>query len=415
MKRVVITGVGAITGLGNKVPDIWERLIAGESGIRKIQKFDASALPVQIAGEVDLKTPQFDIDDFISPKDQKKMDPFIFYGMVAAAEAIKDSGWNPQNEEELQQTGVIAGSGIGGLQAIAKNAIALEQGGAKAVNPFFIPSCLINMLSGHIAIKYGFQGPNHSVVTACASGAHAIGDAVRLIKYGDAKVMIAGAAEASVCPLGISGFAAARALTVKYNDAPEKASRPWDQDRSGFVMSEGSGIVVVEELEHALARGAKIYAEIVGYGLSGDAYHITSPHPEGRAAKSAMFQALRDGGVIADRVGYVNAHGTSTQIGDEIELNAVKELFSNNKSLKMSSIKSSMGHLLGAAGSMELIMTALSLKNQIAPPTINLENPIDSKINLVPLESQDCITDYALTNSFGFGGTNTSILLKKFD
>lgn len=408
-RRVVITGIGLFTPLGKNVKNNWDNLISGRSAIKKITKFDTSNSSVKIAGEIE----QFIPEDFIAPGDIKKMDLFIQYGLAAAQEAILDSGWIPTNEEDSLRSGVIVGSGIGGLQAIENAAIQLKETGR--VTPFFIPSCLINLLSGHISMKYNFKGPNHSVVTACATGAHAIGDASRLIKYGDADIMIAGGAEAPITPLGLAGFASARALSTKYNDAPEKASRPWDKDRDGFVMGEGAGILVLEEYEHAKKRNAKIYAEVVGYGLASDAYHITSSHPEGIGGQNAMKAAMKDAKLNPNDIGYINAHGTSTPIGDASELKAVQMVFEEQiKTIKMSSTKSSIGHLLGAAGSVEAIYTALALRDQILPPTLNLDDPMDEvQIDLVPLEAKNHKFDYALTNSFGFGGTNVSVSLKK--
>lgn len=409
-RRVVITGIGAITPLGITATSTWSNLLLARSGAKNITYFDVSTYNVKIAAQVDSL---FNPEDFIDHKDIKKMDLFIQYGLAAAAEAIEDSGWKPQDEASRDRTGVIIGSGIGGFGAIEKTSVSFHNNISK-VSPFFIVSSLINLLSGHVSIKYGFCGPNHAVVTACATGTHAIGDAMRIIKYGDADVMIAGGAESTITPVGISGFASARALATKFNDAPTEASRPWDKDHDGFVMGEGAGILVLEEYEHAKKRGAKIYAEVVGYGMAGDAYHITSVHPEGLGAMKAMQAALRDAGITPNEIDYINAHGTSTPQGDPVELHTVQKLFDGNDKLCMSSTKSMTGHLLGAAGSTEGIYTALAIRDQVAPPTINLHNPIEgAKINLVPNEAQNHKIEYAMSNSFGFGGTNASIILRK--
>lgn len=417
-RRVVVTGIGAVTPLGAGVDNIWARILKGESGAGSIQGFDVSDLAVKIACEVphgDRENGSFNPDDHISPKDQRKMDRFIIYGVGAADEAIADAGWTPDSEEELERTGVMIGSGIGGLETIAEAAMLLRDKGPRRVSPFFIPSSLINLASGQVSIKYGYKGPNHAPVTACSTGAHAIGDASRLIGFGDADVMIAGGAEAAVCRLGIAGFAAARALSSDFNDEPTRASRPWDKDRDGFVMGEGAGVVVLEEYEHAKARGAKIYAEIAGYGLSGDAHHITSPPPDGNGGYRAMQSALRNAGMNVEDIDYVNAHGTSTPLGDEIELGAVKRLFGDHAyKLSMSSTKSAIGHLLGAAGAVEAIFSVKAIQDGVAPPTLNLENPSDGcDIDLVPLQAKERTIDAALSNSFGFGGTNASVIFKK--
>lgn len=417
-RRVVVTGIGAVTPLGAGVDNIWGRILNGESGAGRIEGFDVSDLAVKIACEVPLgdhENGAFNADDHVSPKDQRKMDRFIIYGVGAADEAIADAGWTPDSEEELERTGVMIGSGIGGLETIAEAAMLLRDKGPRRVSPFFIPSSLINLASGQVSIKYGFKGPNHAPVTACSTGAHAIGDASRLIGFGDADVMIAGGAEAAVCRLGIAGFAAARALSSDFNDEPTRASRPWDKDRDGFVMGEGAGVVVLEEYEHAKARGAKIYAEIAGYGLSGDAHHITSPPPDGNGGYRAMQSALRNAGMNIEDIDYVNAHGTSTPLGDEIELGAVKRLFGDHAyKLSMSSTKSAIGHLLGAAGAVEAIFSVKSILDGVAPPTLNLENPSDGcDIDLVPLQAKERKIDAALSNSFGFGGTNASLIFKK--
>lgn len=413
-RRVVVTGIGAVTSLGLDAKSSWSGILSGISGIKKITHFDASSISSQIAGTIDREGPKsFNPEKYIDPKDIKKMDLFIQYGVKAAIEAIEDSGWMPEDEELRARTGVMIGSGIGGLANIEHNTELLNSGGK--VSPFFIVSSLINLISGHVSIKYNFRGPNHAVVTACSTGAHAIGDAARIIKYGDADVMVAGGAESAITPLGVSGFAASRALSTGYNDNPERASRPWDKARDGFVIGEGAGVVVLEEYEHAKKRGAKIYGEVVGYGLAGDGYHITSPHPEGLGAMAAMRAAIRDAGVALDKIGYINAHGTSTPVGDGLELASVQRIFlDNNPGLLMSSTKSMIGHLLGAAGAVEAIFTILALKEQIAPPTINLDDPMDeAKIDLVPNNAKEFKSEYAMTNSFGFGGTNASIVIRK--
>lgn len=417
MKRVVVTGLGLVTPLGCGVKETWDNLLAAKSGIRPITRFDVSDLAARIAGQVPRGSEpgQFNADQWVEIKEQKKMDDFILYAMGAATLAVEDSGWKPQDEEGKQRTGVLIGSGIGGLPAIEETVLTLKERGPKRISPFFIPSCLINLASGQVSIKFGFKGPNHSVVTACATGAHAIGDAARLIQFGDADVMVAGGAEAAVCRIGIAGFAAARALSTAYNDTPEKASRPWDKGRDGFVMGEGSGVVVLEEYEHAKKRGAKIYAEIVGYGLSGDAYHITAPAPEGDGGFRAMQMALKRAGLNADQIDYVNAHGTSTPLGDELELGAVKRLFGDAAyKLSMSSTKSAIGHLLGAAGAVESIFSILAIRDQVAPPTLNLNDPSEGcDIDLVPHQAKKRIINVALSNSFGFGGTNAAVIFKR--
>lgn len=415
IRRVVVTGIGLITPLGNNACSSWSGILQGKNGIKQITDFDTSSFACKIAGLVD-RNPEsgFDPEKYIPARDIRKMDLFIQYGIGAASEAIEDSGWKPEDEFSRDRTGLILGSGIGGLGMIEQTATKFHNAAGK-ISPYFIPASLINLLSGHVAIKYGYTGPNHSVVTACSTGAHAIGDAFRMIKYGDVDVMIAGGAEAPVTPIGVGGFAAAKALSTKYNDNPEIASRPWDQERDGFVMSEGAGVVVLEEYEHAIARNAKIYVEIVGYGLTGDAYHITSPHPSGRGAYRAMENALKDAKIDPSKIDYINAHGTSTQIGDIIELSTVQKLFLNeNPKVLMSSTKSAVGHMLGAAGSVELIFSALAIKDQIAPPTLNLHNAIpEAEIDLVPLEAKKAKIDYAISNSFGFGGTNASLIVKR--
>jgi 3-oxoacyl-[acyl-carrier-protein] synthase II len=391
-------------------------LIQGQSGIVTIDRFDTSDLPCKIAGLVpDASRGEvgFHADQYLPPKDQRNVDLFILYGLAAASQAIEDAGWQPTSAADCERTGVMIGAGIGGLPRIYETSIALHEGGFKKVSPFFIPASLINLVSGQVSIKYGFKGPNHATVTACASGAHAIGDAARLIQLGDADVMVAGGAEAAVCRIGIAGFAAMRALSTHFNDAPEKASRPWDQARDGFVMGEGSGIVVLEEREHAKKRGAQIYAELVGYGLSGDAHHITAPAADGDGGYRAMANALRHARLNAEDIGYVNAHGTSTPLGDEIELGALRRLFNGRlDTVAISSTKSAIGHLLGAAGGVEAVFSILALQNGILPPTLNLENPSEGckDANLVPLKAQEKTIRYALSNSFGFGGTNACLI-----
>lgn len=417
MRRVVVTGLGMVTPLASSVSPTWEKLINGESGISRVESFDVSDLSCQIAACVHRgnEADAFRPDDFVAPKDQRKIDDFILYAIAAATEAVEDSGWTPTDEEGQVRTGVTIGSGIGGLRAISNAAVLIEERGPRRLSPHFIPSALINLASGHVSIRYGFKGPNHAVVTACSTGAHAIGDASRFIQHDDADVMIAGGTEAAVCRLGIAGFAAARALSTHFNDDPTRGSRPWDQDRDGFVMGEGAGVVVLEELEHARRRGAKIYAEIVGYGLSGDAHHITAPAEDGNGGYRSMQAAMRDAGVNPEDVDYINAHGTSTPLGDEIELNAVKRLFGDAAyKLSMSSTKSSIGHLLGAAGSVEAIFAILALVNDIVPPTVNLDNPSPGcDLDLVPHEAKERPTRVALSNSFGFGGTNASLVFVK--
>ncbi|MDX1482995.1 MAG: beta-ketoacyl-ACP synthase II [Alphaproteobacteria bacterium] len=420
MRRVVVTGLGLITPLGTGVEITWDRLIDGQSGIGAVEAFDVSDLPCRIAGEVtagDGENGTFNANDWVEPKEQRKMDRFIVYALAAAIQAVEDSGWMPDGDEDRDRTGVMIGSGIGGLPAIAESSITLQERGARRISPFFIPSALINLASGHVSIKYGFRGPNHAVVTACATGAHAIGDAARLITMDDADVMVAGGTEAAVCRLGIAGFSAARALSTNFNDRPEQASRPWDRDRDGFVMGEGAGVVVLEELEHAKKRNAKIYAEITGYGLSGDAYHVTAPAEDGNGGYRAMESALRRAGLNVEDIDYVNAHGTSTPLGDEIELGAVKRLFGDHAyRISMSSTKSAIGHLLGAAGAVEAIFSILAVHNGVVPPTLNLENPSEGcDIDLVPLQAKERKIRNALSNSFGFGGTNASLIFTDMD
>ena len=415
MRRVVVTGMGMVTPLACGVEETWERLIAGESGIRAIQSFDVSDLPAKIAGQVprgETAEGKWNPDDWIDPREQRRIDPFIGYGIAAAMQAVEDSGWKPEDEESRERTGVLIGSGIGGLEAIYESSLLLHERGPRRISPFFIPSALINLASGHVSIRYGFKGPNHSVVTACATGAHAIGDAARMIALDDADVMVAGGAEAAICRLGIAGFAAARALSTHFNDTPEKASRPWDRNRDGFVMGEGAGVVVLEEYEHAKARGAKIYAELVGYGMSGDAHHITAPPEDGNGGFRAMRMALRRAQMNPEEIDYINAHGTSTPLGDEIELGAVKRLFGDHAyKLSMSSTKSAIGHLLGAAGSVEAIFSILAVQRGVVPPTLNLDEPSEGcDIDLVPHQAKERPVRAALSNSFGFGGTNASLI-----
>jgi 3-oxoacyl-[acyl-carrier-protein] synthase II len=415
MRRVVVTGMGMVTPLGSGVEPTWKRLIAGESGISGIQSFDVSDLPAKIAGQVpkgETAEGRFNPDDYMAPKDQRKVDRFIVYAVSAASQAVDDSGWKADTDEKAHRTGVLIGSGIGGLETIYEGSITLKEKGPRRLSPFFIPAALINLGSGQVSIKYGFKGPNHSVVTACSTGAHAVGDAMRLIQLDDADVMVCGGAEAAVCRLGIAGFASARALSTGYNDTPERASRPWDKGRDGFVMGEGAGCLVLEEYEHAKKRGAKIYAEVVGYGLSGDAHHITAPPDDGNGGYRAMQAALKRAMLNTDSIDYVNAHGTSTPLGDEIELGAVKRLFGQDAyQLSMSSTKSSIGHLLGAAGAVEAIFSIKAIHEQIVPPTLNLEDPSEGcDIDLVPLKAKERKVRYALSNSFGFGGTNASVI-----
>ena len=420
MRRVVVTGLGLVTSLGCGVEVNWENLLAGKSGICAIQSFDISDLPAKIAGQVPVgETAEglFNADDWMTPKDQRRMDDFIVYGLTAAIQAVADSGWTAETEEDQVRTGVMIGSGIGGLNEIAKNAVLVESGNIRRVSPFFIPASLINLVSGHVSIKFGFKGPNHSVVTACSTGAHAIGDAARLIMLDDANVMIAGGAEAAVCRLGMAGFCAARALSTGFNDTPQMASRPWDKDRDGFVMGDGAGALVLEELKHAKARGANIMAEVVGFGLSGDAHHITAPAEDGSGAQRCMEAALKRAGANPEDINYINAHGTSTPLGDEIELAAVERVFGDHSNgLSMSSTKSAIGHLLGAAGAVESIFSILALRDGVVPPTLNLDNSsVDSDIDLVPHQAKEHPVKTVLSNSFGFGGTNASLVFKALD
>ena len=410
--------MGIASPLGVGVEHVWRRLIEGESGIQAIQSFDTTDLAAKIAGQVPAGTRSeggLTLSEWIPVKDQKKMDRFIHLALVAATEAVEDSGWVAEDEAGQEATGVMIGSGIGGLQTIFDASKLVLEGKVKRLSPFFIPSALINLASGHLSIKYGFKGPNHSAVTACATGVHAIGDAMRLIKLGDADVMVAGGAEATVCELGIGGFSASRALSTAFNDVPTRASRPWDRDRDGFVMGEGAGVVVLEDFEHARSRGAKIYGEVVGYGLSGDAHHITAPAEGHDGAFRAMRAAFRNGSVAPDDVDYINAHGTSTPIGDDLELDAVERFFgSASGKIAMSSTKSATGHLLGAAGAVESIFSLLAIRDGVAPPTLNLEQPSrESVIDRVALTAQERKIDCVLSNSFGFGGTNASIIFQR--
>ena len=419
MRRVVVTGLGLVTPLASGVEETWARLLDGQSGAGPITLFDAEASGVTTtyACEVprgDGSNGTFNPDDWVVKKDQKKIDDFILYGIAAAEMAVKDAGWTPEAEEDRLRTGVMIGSGIGGLSSIADTAVMIKEKGPRRVSPFFIPGALINLISGQVSIRHGFKGPNHSVVTACSTGAHAIGDASRLIKSGDADVMIAGGAEAAICEIGIAGFNACKALSTKYADDPTKASRPYDADRDGFVMGEGAGIVVLEEYEHAKARGAKIYGEVLGYGLSGDAYHITAPSEDGEGGERSMRAALANAGLSASDIDYINAHGTST-MADTIELGAVERLLGDHaKNATMSSTKSATGHLLGAAGAIEAIFSILAIRDQVAPPTINLDTPaVETPVDLAPNAKREREINVALSNSFGFGGTNASVIFGK--
>ncbi|MBT5912371.1 beta-ketoacyl-ACP synthase II [Rhodospirillaceae bacterium] len=419
MRRAVITGVGLVTPLGASASVTWGRLVNSDSGIDRVTQFDVQDLPSKVAGTIPEGATSdglFSADDWVEPKEQRKIDRFILLGMVAAAQAVADSGWVANTPEAQNRTGVIIGSGIGGLQQIHDNSLKLKEAGPRRISPFFIPAALINLVSGQVSIRFGFKGPNHAVVTACSTGAHAIGDAARLIMLDDADVMVAGGAEAAVNRLGFAGFSAARALSTGFNDTPKAASRPWDKDRDGFVMGEGAGVVVVEEYEHAKKRGANIYAEIVGYGLSGDAHHITAPADDGDGAFRSMKNALKRAKLSPEDIDYVNAHGTSTPLGDMIELGAVTRLFGDHsRTMAMSSTKSSIGHLLGAAGSVEAIFSILAMRDGVAPPTLNLHSPSEGaeKINLVPHVAQEKIINSVLSNSFGFGGTNASLVFSK--
>ncbi|SDZ30584.1 3-oxoacyl-[acyl-carrier-protein] synthase II [Jannaschia faecimaris] len=417
MRRVVVTGLGMVTPLACGVEETWTRLLAGESGAGPITRFDAGHLATTYACEIprgDGTAGTFNPDDWMAPKEQRKVDDFILYGMAAAVQAVEDSGWKPDDDEGQFRTGVMIGSGIGGLSTIAETAILLKERGPRRVSPFFIPSALINLVSGQVSIRYGFKGPNHAVVTACSTGAHAIGDASRLIALGDADVMVAGGAESPISEIGIAGFNACKALSTKWGDDPKKASRPYSDDRDGFVMGEGAGVVVLEEYEHAKARGAKIYAEVTGYGMSGDAYHITAPAEDGNGAERSMRAALKSARITPADVDYINAHGTST-MADTIELGAVERMMGDAATgATMSSTKSAIGHLLGAAGAVEAIFCILALRDQVAPPTLNLDTPaVDTKISLAPKVAEKRKIDVVLSNSFGFGGTNASLVMGK--
>lgn len=425
-RRVVITGIGIVSPLANGREATWERLIAGKSGAGKIDNFDASDLPCKIAFQVPWTSGRgggagdehaFDPDKVLSSKEQRRIDEFILYGVAAADEAIADSGLKLETEEQKERAGVLIGSGIGGLETIYETAITLHEQGPRKVSPFFIPASLINLASGQVSIRHGLKGPNHSVVTACATGAHAIGDSARLISYGDADVMVAGGAEAVIGKLGIAGFCAAKAMSTNFNETPEKASRPYDKDRDGFVMGEGAAVLVLEEYEHAKARGAKIYAEVAGYGLTGDAYHITAPAEGAEGGYRAMKMALKNSKIDPTEIDYVNAHGTSTPKGDEGEAGAVERAFGDHaKNLSMSSTKSAVGHLLGAAGAIEAAFCALAIRDQVMPPTLNLDNPsFETPIDLIPHKAKRGQVRAAMSNSFGFGGTNASLILRKVD
>jgi 3-oxoacyl-[acyl-carrier-protein] synthase II len=417
MNRVVVTGLGMVTPLAAGVEPTWRRLLAGESGAARVESFEVSDIACQIAAQVPrgAAPDAFNPDEWMEPKEQRKVDDFIVFALAAAGQALRDADWAPKTYEDQVDTGVLIGSGIGGIGGIYDASVTLYEKGPRRISPFFIPGRLINLAGGHVSIAHGLKGPNHAVVTACSTGAHAIGDAGRLIALGDAKVMVAGGAESAVNRLALAGFAACRALSTAFNDRPKQASRPYDRDRDGFVMGEGAGCVVLEDYEHAKARGARIYAELVGYGLSGDAYHITSPAPDGDGAYRSMSMALKRAGVTPGEIDYINAHGTSTPVGDEIELRAVERLLGNAAATAtMSSTKSSTGHLLGAAGAVEAIFSILAIRDQIAPPTLNLDNPsVETAIDLAPHVARKRKIDIALSNSFGFGGTNASVIFKR--
>ncbi len=418
MRRVVITGMGMVSPLAKNFKESWQKIINSQSGIAKISDFDVTDIPSKIAGQVATGSEEFNPDDYMTPKEQKKTDKFVIFGYSAAIQAINDAGWHPDGLTQKSRTGTVIGCGIGGLTRIYDTSVALHEGGHRKVSPFFIPASLINIISGHVSIKYGFTGPNHSVSTACASGTHAIGDAARIIQCNDADVMIAGGSEAAVSRLGLSGFAAARALSTNFNDTPTQASRPWDEDRDGFVIGEGSGMLVLEELEHAKKRNAKIYAEIVGYGMSGDAHHITSPPENGHGGYLAMQNAIKSAKISPEDIDYLNAHGTSTPLGDAAEISGIKQAFKEHISkIAISSTKSSTGHLLGASGGIEAIFSTLAITNRVVPPTLNLVRPSKefAGINLVPHNAQEKKITYSMTNSFGFGGTNASLVLKRFE
>jgi 3-oxoacyl-[acyl-carrier-protein] synthase II len=418
LRRVVITGLGMVTPHGCGVEPTWRNVLDGRSAARPVEHFNVADLPARIACQIPRGNApgEFNPDDWMDPKDQRRVDPFIVYAMAAAKQALDDARWHPSTPDEQNSTGVIIGSGIGGIEGISETALLLAEKGPRRVSPFFIPGRLINLASGYVSIAHGLKGPNHSVVTACSTGAHAIGDGARMIALGDADVMVAGGAESPVSRISLAGFAACRALSTSFNDTPEKASRPYDKDRDGFVMGEGAGVVVLEELDHARARGATICAEVIGYGMSGDAYHITSPSEDGDGAFRCMQAALKRAGVSAGEIDYINAHGTSTPVGDEIELRAAERLLGNQAGrVSMSSTKSAIGHLLGAAGAVEAIFTALAIRDQVAPPTINLDNPsVETPIDLVPHRARKREINVALSNSFGFGGTNASLVLRRY-
>lgn len=419
MRRVVITGLGLVSPLGCGHETVWSRLVAGENAARRIESFNVDDLACQVACQIprgDGSDGTYNPNDWMEHKEQRKVDDFIIYGVGAATQALTDAGWKPTTYEDQTRTGVLIGSGIGGLQGIEKTSLLLAEKGPRRVSPFFIPGRLINLASGYVSIQHGLKGPNHAVVTACSTGAHAIGDAARLVALDDADVMVAGGAESPVCRLSLAGFAACRALTTGFNDDPQRASRPYDRDRDGFVMGEGAGVVVVEELEHAKARGANIYAEIVGYGLSGDAFHITAPAEDGDGAYRCMTAAVKRAGIEPADIDYINAHGTSTPMGDEIELGAVERLFGNAAdNVSMSSTKSATGHLLGAAGAIEAIFSVLAIRDNMAPPTLNLDNPsVATSIDLVPHKARRRTIDTVLSNSFGFGGTNASLVMRRY-
>ena len=416
MRRVVVTGLGMVSPLACGVEETWKRLISGENAANTITRFNADNFSTNYACEIpfgDGSNGTFNPTDWMEPKERRKVDDFILYGMAAADMAVADSGWSPKEEEDFYRTGVMIGSGVGGLSTIADTSLTLQERGPRRVSPFFIPSCLINLISGQVSIRHGFKGPNHAVVTACSTGAHAIGDAARLIQYGDADVMLAGGAENPICAVGIAGFNACKALSTAHRDNPKNASRPYDQNRDGFVMGEGAGVLVLEEYEHALARGAKIYAEILGYGLSGDAHHITAPASDGNGGYRSMKAAIKRAGLDASSIDYINAHGTST-MADTIELGAVERLLgAKSADAVMSSTKSAIGHLLGAAGAVEAIFSILAIRDQIAPPTLNLHDPVQSILNLAPLKAVEREINVVLSNSFGFGGTNASLVMGK--
>jgi 3-oxoacyl-[acyl-carrier-protein] synthase II len=418
LRRVVVTGLGMVTPLGCGVEATWQRILAGESGARKIERFEVSDLPARIACQLprgDGSGGTYNPDQWMEPKEQRKVDEFIVYAMCAARQALDDAGWKPQSREDQINTGVMIGSGIGGVEGIAENAIILKERGPRRISPFFIPGRLINLASGYVSIEFGLKGPNHAVVTACSTGSHAIGDAARLIALGDAEVMLAGGTESPINRISMAGFAACRALSTSFNDTPTKASRPYDRDRDGFVMGEGAGVVVLEDYEHARRRGAKVYAEVIGYGMSGDANHITAPAADGDGAFRCMSAAIRRAGITPAEIDYINAHGTSTPLGDEIELGAVQRIVGNAAGrMSMSSTKSSIGHLLGAAGAVEAIFSVLAIRDGIAPPTINLDNPsVETPIDLVPHTARKRDIDVVLSNSFGFGGTNASLVFRR--